>query len=238
MRWALRRMSSGARSYTVQGFVPETVAEALNDAPELAAGLVARLTPETRAHVVRAMTTTLSQEGVGDSFRRADLNNDNVIDRKYVCVDVQFCLTRLLMVCNGLGLNRREFMHFLVTQHKLLRTGDTPDGVSGTTAIPVTPTKQQLRRLFMRGMVPMIGFGFVDNVMMLMAGDVIDTQLGTTLHISTLAAAGLGNMVSDVAGLGLSSTIEAAATRVGLHSPGLSTQVSARQPQSEHEQEK
>ena len=32
------------------------------------------------------------------------------------------------------------------------------------------------------------------------AGDAIDTSLGVTLGISTLAAAGLGNLVSDVAG--------------------------------------
>lgn len=62
--------------------------------------------------------------------------------------------------------------------------------------------------LFMRGMVPMVGFGFVDNFIMLTAGDAIDVTFGSALQISTLAAAGLGNLVSDVAGLGLSSTIE------------------------------
>lgn len=115
-------------------------------------------------------------------------------------------------------------MHFLVTQHKHLRTGDAVFDVNPSNA-EEAPTKIQLQRLFLRAMVPMIGFGFVDNFIMLMAGDAIDSTLGATLHLSTLAAAALGNLCSDVAGLGLSSSIEAAATQVGLRSPGLSTQV-------------
>ena len=49
----------------------------------------------------------------------------------------------------------------------------------------------------------------------LTAGDAIDTTFSSTFHISTLAAAGFGNLVSDVAGLGLSSSIENAATSLG-----------------------
>eukprot|EP00038_Savillea_parva_P011366 m.197043 g.197043 ORF g.197043 m.197043 type:complete len:262 (+) comp19977_c0_seq1:269-1054(+) len=84
------------------------------------------------------------------------------------------------------------------------------------------PSILQLRRYFLQGMLPMIGFGFVDNAIMLTAGDAIDQTLGATLAISTLAAAGLGNMVSDVMGLGLSSYVEAFATKVGIPSPEMS----------------
>eukprot|EP00035_Acanthoeca_spectabilis_P031577 m.14843 g.14843 ORF g.14843 m.14843 type:complete len:299 (+) comp4833_c0_seq1:312-1208(+) len=86
------------------------------------------------------------------------------------------------------------------------------------------PTGLQLRRYFLQGMLPMIGFGFVDNAIMLTAGDAIDQTLGATLQISTLAAAGLGNMVSDVMGLGLSSYVEAFASKVGIPSPQMSVQ--------------
>lgn len=44
------------------------------------------------------------------------------------------------------------------------------------------------------------------------------------LQISTLAAAGLGNLVSDVAGLGLSQYIEAAAGKIGLSPHNLTTE--------------
>ena len=75
----------------------------------------------------------------------------------------------------------------------------------------VAHTVSQLRRLFMLSALPMVGFGFMDNVLMLLAGDFIDTHLGSVLHISTLAAAGLGNLFSDLAGLTFGGTIEGVA---------------------------
>ncbi|MFB1004520.1 MAG: hypothetical protein QMC70_10350, partial [Bacteroidia bacterium] len=47
--------------------------------------------------------------------------------------------------------------------------------------------------------VPLIGFGFLDNCIMIVAGDAIDNGVGRALRISTMAAAGLGNLISDVA---------------------------------------
>ena len=47
----------------------------------------------------------------------------------------------------------------------------------------------------------MVGFGFADNAIMIVAGDRIDATLGVRLGFSTLAAAGLGNLISDVAGI-------------------------------------
>ena len=41
-------------------------------------------------------------------------------------------------------------------------------------------------------MIPFIGFGFLDNALMIIAGDYIDTTIGVTLGISTMAAAGFG----------------------------------------------
>ena len=38
-------------------------------------------------------------------------------------------------------------------------------------------------------------------------GEYIDWTLGLTLGISTMAAAGLGNMISDLAGLGLADQV-------------------------------
>ena len=43
---------------------------------------------------------------------------------------------------------------------------------------------------------------------MILAGGEIDATLGAKLGFSTLAAAGLGNLVSDIAGIGLADTIE------------------------------
>ena len=49
-------------------------------------------------------------------------------------------------------------------------------------------------------------------------------------QISTLAAAGLGNLVSDVAGLGLSNTIDAMSEKLGIPSPKLSAEQLAQKP--------
>ncbi len=83
------------------------------------------------------------------------------------------------------------------------------------------PTRKQLFQLSLLMGVPFIGFGFVDNAIMLVAGDVIDLTFGRMLGISTLAAAGLGNLISDVAGLGLGGYIEAYSAKIGFQDPKL-----------------
>lgn len=56
---------------------------------------------------------------------------------------------------------------------------------------------------------------------MLIAGETIELNLGYFLGISTLACAALGNLVSDVFGLGANSFIEATARKLGLKDPKL-----------------
>ena len=43
----------------------------------------------------------------------------------------------------------------------------------------------------------MIGFGFMDNLVMIQAGDMIDNSIDVTFCLSTLTAAALGQVVSD-----------------------------------------
>ena len=84
------------------------------------------------------------------------------------------------------------------------------------------PTPAQLRHMLLFAGVPFIGFGFLDNFIMILAGDQIEDAIGSVVAISTLAAAGLGNLVSDVVGLGSTGMIERAATKLGLRPPKLS----------------
>ena len=46
----------------------------------------------------------------------------------------------------------------------------------------------------------------------ILAGEEIENQFGARLGLSTLAAAGLGNLLSDICGLGLADQIEVRAT--------------------------
>lgn len=56
---------------------------------------------------------------------------------------------------------------------------------------------------------------------MIVAGTHIELSIGIILGISTMAAAALGNLVSDLAGLGLAGYVEALASRLGMSIPDL-----------------
>eukprot|EP00903_Cladosiphon_okamuranus_P010751 g10161.t1 len=73
----------------------------------------------------------------------------------------------------------------------------------------------------MHSAVPMIGFGIMDNFVMLSAGDLIDNTLGVKFGLATLTAAACGQVVSDVCGVCFGGTVEALATKMGLPAPDL-----------------
>lgn len=68
----------------------------------------------------------------------------------------------------------------------------------------------------------MIGFGFMDNLVMITAGETIDSTFGVALGISTLTAAGFGQCFSDVAGNLSGGTVDAAVSKLNLPHHGLS----------------
>jgi len=51
-------------------------------------------------------------------------------------------------------------------------------------------------------------FGFLDNAIMLISGDLIDKTLAVSLGVSTLFAAGLGNTISDALGISAGRVVE------------------------------
>ncbi|KAM6210798.1 transmembrane protein 65 isoform 2-T2 [Sarcoramphus papa] len=83
------------------------------------------------------------------------------------------------------------------------------------------PSPGQLKHVFFHNALPFVGFGFLDNAIMIAAGTQIELSIGVVLGISTMAAAALGNLVSDLAGLGLAGYVEALASRLGLSIPDL-----------------
>lgn len=77
--------------------------------------------------------------------------------------------------------------------------------------------------------VPFVGFGFLDNFLMIIAGDYIEGSIGVYFCLSTMAAAALGNTVSDVFGLWLATYVEQFCRFVGIRPPELTpTQQSMR----------
>lgn len=67
--------------------------------------------------------------------------------------------------------------------------------------------------------VPMIGFGLMDNLVMIAAGDMIDNTIGVTFGLATLTSAACGQIVSDVSGTLSSGVVEAMAAGLGLPRP-------------------
>jgi hypothetical protein len=71
--------------------------------------------------------------------------------------------------------------------------------------------KPPLREALLYGLaaaIPMVGFGFMDNVVLIVAGSNIDYYFGTSLGIHTMTAAGLGQVVSDTSGVLFGQFIE------------------------------
>ncbi|XP_037089277.1 transmembrane protein 65-like isoform X2 [Pollicipes pollicipes] len=88
------------------------------------------------------------------------------------------------------------------------------------TSVP-KPTPGQLIHTALFNSIPFIGFGFLDNVIMITAGDYIEASVGVAFSISTMAAAALGNAVSDVAGIGSAFYVEVLAMRIGVPAPSM-----------------
>lgn len=80
------------------------------------------------------------------------------------------------------------------------------------------PSRDQLRAHFIASMVPMVAFGFMDNTVMIHAGNAIDLTLGVTFGMSTMSAAACGQICSDVAGVSFGGVVSGMAARLGLPS--------------------
>lgn len=71
-------------------------------------------------------------------------------------------------------------------------------GGAAAVAIPTgPPTGRQLGLFGLNVAIPMIGFGFMDNFIMILAGDAIDASIGTRLGISMMASAALVRACSE-----------------------------------------
>ena len=85
-----------------------------------------------------------------------------------------------------------------------------------------SPTMSQLSMLGFQQSLPYVGFGFLDNFLMIIFGEYIEIYLGLAFGITTMAAAGLGNALSDMTGVGAAYYIERGFEKLGFHPPKLS----------------
>ncbi|XP_015110228.1 uncharacterized protein LOC107036645 isoform X1 [Diachasma alloeum] len=83
------------------------------------------------------------------------------------------------------------------------------------------PQRKDLMRVAVANAIPFIGFGFLDNFIMIIAGEQIETSVGAVIAISTMAAAALGNTISDILGIGSAYYVELLAQKIGFQPPRL-----------------
>ncbi|XP_032309147.1 transmembrane protein 65 isoform X4 [Drosophila ananassae] len=85
------------------------------------------------------------------------------------------------------------------------------------------PTAGQLYSIFFVNAVPFIAFGFLDNFIMIIAGEYIELSVGQVVTLSTMATAGLGNTISDIMGITLATYVENGCQILGLKQPMLTS---------------
>ena len=107
------------------------------------------------------------------------------------------------------------FSEFKEWASELVNHGNDRDEVK------TPPTTEQLRSLYVQHAIPYVGFGLVDNSLMVLTGEAIDGTLGFYLGLSCLGAAALGNAFSNGLGMVLHGTIERSASALGLPDPRL-----------------
>ncbi|CAD7938870.1 unnamed protein product [Amoebophrya sp. A120] len=88
----------------------------------------------------------------------------------------------------------------------------------------VNVTSADKRKLFVSSAVPMIGFGFMDNMVMIQAGDLIDNTIGVHLGLATLTAAACGQVFSDVSGVCFGGVVDNLCAKLGLPVADLTTE--------------
>ena len=86
------------------------------------------------------------------------------------------------------------------------------------------PSYRDLKQLAYHNSLPFVGFGFLDNFIMIMAGEYIDLTLGMKFGMSTMAAAAMGNTISDLLGIGSAWYVESLADKLGASPPELSAE--------------
>ena len=115
-----------------------------------------------------------------------------------------FTKAQAVMMIQNLSVDERKM--FLKELKKVARSRD------GGVAVP---SSADLRQLAYHNSLPFVGFGFLDNFVMIIAGEYIELSLGMKLGISTMAAAALGNTISDLVGIGSAWYVESFAHKLG-----------------------
>jgi hypothetical protein len=75
-------------------------------------------------------------------------------------------------------------------------TSESTGAAAAEGEVPV-PSNRALTMLAVSHGIPFVGFGFLDNFIMITAGESIEASFGALFTMSSMCAAGWGNLVSE-----------------------------------------
>jgi hypothetical protein len=175
--------------------------------PELVKAVVNNMPADARRRLVvtGAAHEWFGSDSVASEVKRADANEDRTICPK----DFDKWFEEAL---------RRKSGGSQPADAEASTAGD--GGAPGNPAAPVPLTGLLLVAL--EAGLPFIGFGFLDNATMILAGDAIDRSLAVYLNCSVMASAAMGNVCSGVMGMQVHGFVEKLIQKLGLPVPVLS----------------
>ncbi|KAG5464540.1 hypothetical protein LSCM1_00730 [Leishmania martiniquensis] len=193
------------------------IAQLMENDPRILMEVVASLDPQSRRRLVvtGGAMEWFGKESAAQEVEKADADKDRQISPKDFDHWFESALKR-----------RQEEQKKRATEGKVVTNPECGTSETTSTASSTAPASQAvpLAALFMIALeagLPFVGFGFLDNATMILAGDMIDGSLGFYLNCSVLASAAMGNVCSGVLGMQLHGLIDKAVQKLNFNTPVL-----------------
>ncbi|KAL7697220.1 Transmembrane protein 65 [Lotmaria passim] len=183
----------------------QRIAHLIENDPRILMEVVASMDPQSRRRLVvtGGAMEWFGTESAAQEVEKADADKDRQISPK----DFDHWFES--------ALKRRQ-------EGQKKRVTETKQPTSATTA--AASKTLPLAALFMIALeagLPFVGFGFLDNATMILAGDLIDGTLGFYLNCSVLASAAMGNVCSGMLGMQVHGLIDKAVQKLNFNMPVL-----------------
>ncbi|KAF5226294.1 hypothetical protein ECC02_000417 [Trypanosoma cruzi] len=194
-----RSCSSNKSATLTQGELQQLV-KLLEEDPKLLIDLVGRLDAQSRRRLIVAggAMEWFGKESAASEVERADVDKDLLISPK-------------------------DFDHWLESALRRRVRGKWPQQQENPAAADEeirVPFLALVRIAFGAGL-PFVGFGFLDNAVMILAGDAIDSTLGFYLNCSVMSCAAMGNIFSGALGMQFHGVIDKAVQKLNFNTPVL-----------------
>jgi len=189
---------------------------AMENDPELIKSVVNNMPPEARRRLVvtGAAYEWFGADSVASEMKKADANMDRDICPKDFDKWFEEALRRKTATADTAEAS--------ATPGSCSATSSSfPDGKIPFRALALVALEAGL---------PFVGFGFLDNATMILAGDAIDRSVGFYLNCSVMASAAMGNIVSGCMGMQVHGFVEKLIQKCNLPVPHLTDDERRSQP--------